>query len=154
MHCLVQAADIGFEQDLVWLDWYRVQATLWWQGKNTWSFPLPFDPKDGRQAVPAWFAPHSTLFENPIYFTDFMQILLKFCWKIDFLNFFNAAIWQNLKSQVEVFTAHNAKCLSKILEIIFLELFLPVSKFKSVFREKPPSNSRAKCGKNRDLWVK
>ena len=50
-------------------------------------------------------------------------------------------------TKLEVFTAHNAKCLSKTLDYFFGKLFLPVSKLKSVFREKP-SNSRAK------IWQK
>ena len=132
MHCLVQAADIGSKQDLVWLDRYRVQATQWWQGKNTWSFPLPFDPKDSRQAVPAWLAPHSTLFEHPIYFTSFKEILLLKDW------FFAFSIWQNLKSQLEVFTAQKAKYSSKncwkLWRWFFLEFYFPVSKLKSFFR--------------------
>ena len=148
MHCLVQAADIGFEQNLVWLDWYRVQTTQWWQGKNTWSFPLPFDPKDGRQAVPAWFAPHSTLFENPIYISRKFYGNSVERWNFLFFQ-------HNILTKFEV-VAQGFYCtkrekskafvkkLLKTLEMIFFRIFF--SCFKSVFR--------AKWSKNWDVWVK
>ena len=51
---------------------------------------------------------HSTLFNW--YFTIFMQILWKSCWKIEFLScFFKKAFWQNFNSQFDYYLHKRVK---------------------------------------------
>ena len=61
---------------------------------------------------------------------------------------------QSILTKLEIFTAHNAKCLSKTLEIIFLGNYFYLFQNWKAFLEKNQEILEQKFGKNRDLWVK